>query len=93
MPYEWLAGAMERLAGVEPHEVLQVLGARWRRPVPAAGPMRLLTVWGRTRAGRPLIVVLRHEADLDYLIVAARQMTDTEAAEHARWERLQEEEQ
>jgi len=54
--------------------------------------MRLLTIWGRTRDGRPLIVVLRHDGGLDYLILAAREMTDTETTEHVRWERSQEEE-
>ena len=53
--------------------------------------MRLLTIWGRTRDQRPLIVVLRHDGGLDYLILAAREMTSIEEAEHARWEESQEE--
>jgi hypothetical protein len=47
----------------------------------------VLAVWGRTRAGRHLIVVLRAtEVSHDWLIVGAREMTAAQAAEYDRWE-------
>jgi hypothetical protein len=47
----------------------------------------VLAVWGRTRAGRYLIVVLRPtEASLGWLIVGAMEMTAEQAAEYDRWE-------
>jgi hypothetical protein len=52
--------------------------------------VRVLTVWARTRTGRPLIVAVRQTADWDWdwdwLIIGARAMTAAETAEFDRWE-------
>src|SRR5262249_38738427 len=51
----------------------------------AAGTV--LTVWGRTRTRRALLVVLWPEQDsLDSYITAARELTADEEAELQRWE-------
>jgi len=46
----------------------------------------VLTVWARTRPGRPLIVAVRQVGDWDWLIIGARDMHPTETAEFERWE-------
>jgi hypothetical protein len=46
----------------------------------------VLTILGRTKAGRPITVYVRHEKGLDYGIIAARSMTAIELAEFERWE-------
>ncbi|MQA25464.1 MAG: hypothetical protein GEU94_08325 [Micromonosporaceae bacterium] len=90
MGYEWAPSLLDKLAGIEAYEVRQVLEEkRPRLPRPAVGGdgVQVLTVWGRTRAGRRLIVVLRPtDNDLDWLIVGAREMTADQAAEYDRWE-------
>lgn len=94
MPIEWLPDALDRLTGdVEPYEVSQVLNGRLRRPVPVARHgVRLLTIWGRTRTGRPLVVVLRlRHGSRDAWILAARQMTAAEAQAHKAWEETRDE--
>jgi hypothetical protein len=89
--FDWQDWALAALAltGVEPHEVMQVLTAdrRWPRRA-LGGPQRLptLTVWGRTRAGRPLIVATRHIGGRDYLIIGAREMTADELGDFEAWE-------
>lgn len=86
--YEWLPGVMAVLRGVEPYEVMQALMARqrWPRPVIGPGGVALVTVWARTRAGRPLIIVIRRSAGFDWWIVGSREMNAAEAAEYKRWE-------
>ena len=60
VPYRWLPQALALLVGIEAYEVLQVLSASRRIPVPAvAGGVPVLTIWGRTDKGRPLIVAVR----------------------------------
>ncbi|MGH3655476.1 MAG: hypothetical protein ACRDUA_02355 [Micromonosporaceae bacterium] len=87
MGYEWLARALEALHGVEPYEVVQALGARRRWPVPAmSGEVKVLSIWSRTQAGRPLIVVVRPGHGLDWTILGARGMNSTELARFQRWE-------
>ncbi|HEX6970047.1 MAG TPA: hypothetical protein VF174_14730 [Micromonosporaceae bacterium] len=89
MPYEWEEWALRALVGVEPFEVRQVLDAPRRWPRAATDPtsgLRLLTVWGRTRAGRGLVVALYHGDGFSWRIVGARAMTERELAEFARWE-------
>jgi hypothetical protein len=86
--YEWLPLLLQTLVGIEPSEVLQVLqkGRRWPRPAVGDG-IPMLAIWGRTRAGRYLIVVLRPtDVSHDWLIVGAREMTAEQAAEYDRWE-------
>jgi hypothetical protein len=87
VPYRWLAEALALLAGVEPYEVLQVLSADQRMPVPAtAQGIRILTISGRTRTGRPLIVAVRTVGPFDHLIIGAREMTPAERARFEKWE-------
>jgi hypothetical protein len=82
--------ALDKLHGLEPHEVMQVLEPgqrRWPRPGSSnTTGVRVLTIWGRTRAGRPLIVALRHQQGLDWLIVGARTMQPKELDEFEEWE-------
>lgn len=86
--FEWLPGVLAVLRGVEPYEVMQVLMAarRWPRPVIGPAGVALVTVWGRTSAGRLLIVVVRRSGGFDWWIVGAREMNAAEAVEHERWE-------
>ena len=87
--YEWLSTLLAALVGIEPYEIRQVLeeGERWPRPAVSDVGLRLLAVWGRTRTGRPLIVVLRPTGKaLDWLIVGAVDMTQDQVAEYERWE-------
>jgi hypothetical protein len=87
VPYRWLPQALALLAGIEPYEVLQVLSADRRRPVPAvAAGIRVLTIWGRTRNGRPLIVAVRMVEPFDQLIVGAWEMTADELDRFEEWE-------
>lgn len=81
---EWLGAA-----GIEPHEVLQVLQGehRWpRAAVSASNGLRPLTIWGRTRTGRALIVAVRHLDGRDWEIVGARALIPQELAELEKWE-------
>ena len=88
MVYLWPGWALDGLRGIAPYEVIQALGAgqRWPRPAKAPNGVDVLTVWARTRAGRPLIVAVRRSGDWDWLIVGARDVTPAEAIEFARWE-------
>ncbi|HYN97674.1 MAG TPA: hypothetical protein VES42_27870 [Pilimelia sp.] len=87
MPYEWEEWALRALVGIEPGEVRQVVegGRRWPRPADG-GALRVLTLWGRTRAGRPLIVAVHHAGGFIWKIIGAREMTAAELAEFDRWE-------
>ncbi|MGH3450187.1 MAG: hypothetical protein ACRDQW_05555 [Haloechinothrix sp.] len=71
----------------------QVLAAarRWPRVAEARG-VRLLTISGRTRAGRPLIVFVRQDGQWDWLIIGAREMTPGQLTEFERWEQEQDQE-
>jgi hypothetical protein len=62
VPYEWEEWALAALVGIEPYEVRQALEAnrRWPRRATSATGVPVLTVWGRTRAGRALIVAVYH---------------------------------
>lgn len=88
MGFDWPRWALDALRGIEPHEVVQVLDAKRRLPRPAGSPagVTVLTVWGRTRAGRPLIVAVRRADPWTWVIVGAREMYLQERAEFARWE-------
>jgi len=86
--YEWPGWALDALRGIEPHEVIQALNAdrRWPRPATSPAGIAVLTIWARTQTGRPLIVAVRQTGNWDWLIIGARDMHPTEAAEFARWE-------
>ena len=91
MPYSWAPWSLSGLKGIEPYEVLQVLDATRRWPRQAHGPdgVRVLTVWARTAAGRPLIVAVRRTGAWDWLILGARDMHVRERIEFVRWEETQ----
>jgi hypothetical protein len=88
VPYEWDDWALQALAGIEPYEVLQIISARHRWPRRGATPdgLAALTIWGRTQAGRPLIVAVHHQSGFTWKIIGAREMTTGELAEFLRWE-------
>lgn len=90
MGYRWIAAALAALApGIEPVEVLQVLRAAHRLPVPgSAAGVRILAIFGRTDSGRPLLVAVRPDGNdgLDHLIIGAREPTGDELAMLRRWE-------
>ena len=89
MGYEWLSLALDSLAGIAPSEVTQVLAGKRRWPRMATDPgtgITVLTIWGRTQAGRPLIVAIREVGDLEWQIVGARPVQLGELAEFEEWE-------
>lgn len=90
MPYEWTEFLLSLLArqGIEPYEVGQVLASpcRWPRPAMTEQGMAL-TIWGRTKAGRGLVVLLRPgEGPFNQVIMGARGMTAAESQEFRQWE-------
>ena len=88
-PYEWDDWALAGLKGIEPYEVRQVLEEsepRWPRPAVGPGGQVVLTVWGRTRGGRALIVAVFHVEGFTWKVVGARDMSSGELAEFSRWE-------
>ena len=66
----------------------QVLYSKVRRPIPAFGPdgHEVLTIWGRTVAGRGLIVAIRPLSRWNWQIIGARAMTEAEDDLHQAWE-------
>lgn len=87
MPYEWEDWALRALAaGIEPYEVRQVLEYPHRWPRPASGS-RVLTIWGRTSAGRPLLVAVYHVDGFTWKIIGARELTTAEQNDLAAWEK------
>ena len=88
MGYEWAELVLAMLRNIEPYEVMQVLheGRRWPRPAVGRSEVKMLTIWGRTRSGRPLIVRIQRLADWDSVILGARDMTPAEVEEFTRWE-------
>lgn len=89
--YYWLEITLAALRGLEPYEVMQALGSRRRYPVPGRSEqgLRILTIWARTSAGRPLLVALRKVPDSqrDWWIVGARDLDESELALFEQWER------
>jgi hypothetical protein len=70
--HRWVIEGLRALRGIEPYEVMQALSAPRRLPVAArSGGIPVLTIWARTNAGRPLIVVLRKSGWLDQDIIGA----------------------
>jgi len=89
VPYEWEEWGLRSLVGIEPYEVRQVLEGKSRWPRPGIDPLtglRAVTIWGRTSAGRPLVVGVYHVSGFTWKIISAREMTAAELAEFARWE-------
>jgi hypothetical protein len=89
--YRWPLWSLSGLAGIKRFEVEQVLYAeqRWPRPAYDRSGVSVLTIWARTRRGRPLIVAVRRVGERDWLIVGARDMRLQERAEFVRWEESQ----
>jgi hypothetical protein len=89
--YSWTGWSLSGLRGIEPFEVLQVLYAERRWPQRAHGPSgtTVLTIWARTRSGRPLIVAVRRVGEREWLIVGARDMYASERVDFVRWEEAQ----
>lgn len=78
---------MLALKGIEPYEVLQVLAARRRLPIPGrSGGIPVLAIIGRTRTGRALLVVVHVGSDFDQEIVGAREPTREEMTMFEHWE-------
>lgn len=100
MLYEQLANAerlidaerlvdAERLPDVRASEVLEVLAAPRRWPRAATDPatdLRILTIWARTSAGRPLLVAVRPLDEQNWQIIGARSLSSVEAAQFQQWE-------
>jgi hypothetical protein len=88
--YEWLDAGLRSLRDLEPYEVMQVIFSERRRPIPATNPdgRRVLTIWGRTAAGRPVIVMIRPlpGSQWDWQILGADAMTKEQIALHEAWE-------
>lgn len=88
--WSWLPLALQYLApGLQPFEVLEALGAarRWPRPALADDTgIRVLVIWARTRAGRPLKVAVRPVEGRQWEIVGAQELTIDEVAQLQMWE-------
>jgi hypothetical protein len=86
--FEWIEIVLEKLQGIEPYEVTQVLTAdrRWPRPAVGLGGVQVLIVWGRTRKGRALKVALRHKDAWDWWIAGVGDLNPRELAELEQWE-------
>jgi hypothetical protein len=86
--FEWVREALDKLQGIEPHEVNQALAAksRWPRPAVGLGGVRVVVIWARTRTGRPVMVALKRKDEWDWWIVGARELEPAEVAELEAWE-------
>jgi hypothetical protein len=88
--YEWDAWFLGQLTGIEPGEVMQALldaRPRWPQAMRGQGGLLYRTVWCRTRAGRPIVVVLADaDVPLDKIIRGVRDMDAQEQAIFAAWE-------
>lgn len=94
--YEWHASSEPFLRHFEvaAWEVVEVLYSprRWSRPATTAQGLAVLTVWGRTEGGRPLVVVLRPRSHPDrWQILMAAPMGDRQLAEFTAWEATRDE--
>ncbi|QLY28653.1 hypothetical protein [Nocardia huaxiensis] len=91
MPYEWLPWLSARLAevGLTADEVVEALESRYRWPRMSTSKtgLRVLQVWARTRDGKPIIVALRELGALDWQIIGAKPMTESQdIADFEEWE-------
>jgi hypothetical protein len=84
------AGAFLDRAEVSFREVMEVLcsSARWPRPATTKEGLPVLTVWGRTEQGRPLVVLLRQlRSSRDrWEILMAAPMGPRQLEEFTAWE-------
>jgi hypothetical protein len=89
VPYEWEEWGLRSLVGIEPYEVRQVLDGKVRWPRHGVDPLTglpVVTIWGRTLAGRPLIVGVYHVGGFTWKIIGAREMSGDELAQFTEWE-------
>lgn len=92
MEYEWHASSEPLLQHfqIATWEVMEVLFSprRWPRPATTRQGLPVLTVWGRTDAGRPLVVVLRQPRSYPecWQILMASPMGTHQLAEFTAWE-------
>lgn len=86
--FEWITVVLDKLQGIESHEVTHVLSARsrWPRRAVGLGGVEVVTIWGRTHTGRPLMVALRRKDEWDWWIVGARELTRAETSRLEEWE-------
>jgi hypothetical protein len=88
--YKWIPAVLAALKGIEPYEVIQALSASRRLPVAGRaghGRVPVVGIFGRTRARRLLLIVVRLVPDsLDQEIAAVRDATSEELAMFERWE-------
>jgi hypothetical protein len=87
--YRWIPAVLAALKGIEPYEVIQALTAFRRLPVAgrAGHSVPVVGIFGRTWAGRLLLIVVRLVPDsLDQEIAAVRDATSEEVAMFERWE-------
>jgi hypothetical protein len=88
--YEWLDIALERLRGIEPHEVTRPSPRNDGYPSPpSADRVPVLAIWARTNTSRPLTVFVRQISRFDSLILGARELHPDELAVFEQWEEQQ----
>ena len=89
MGYDWPDWALDHLHGIEPWEVMQVLtgkNPRWPRRGKSRNGIPILTIWGRTAAGRVLVIGVYQVTTWQWNVTSARDMTTAERAEFEQWE-------
>jgi uncharacterized DUF497 family protein len=90
VPYEWLTAAFADIAkhGIQEYEVLQVLGSQRRlvKPMRHSSGLQVLAIYGRTGAGRLLVVFVRRIGRFDSAIIGAREVPAAEREEFESWE-------
>ncbi|WP_327140285.1 hypothetical protein [Nocardia sp. NBC_01327] len=97
MGYYWLHRALRMAAelGLSPADIDDVVYGRRRKVVPAGGhDVTALTFWGRTRAGRAVIVWTRRlpadddeaSALTDHQIIGITDMTPPQLKTFTEWE-------
>ncbi|WP_433635605.1 hypothetical protein [Nocardia sp. CA-120079] len=90
--YEWgpASRTLISLYDVQTWEVMEVLygSRRWPRPATTSEGLPVITVWGRTDEGRPLVIVLRRpRSNSDrWQIMIAAPMGPQQLDEYTAWE-------
>jgi hypothetical protein len=87
--FEMVEHALERLDGIQTHEVHSALASprRWPRAAHEAHVgIRVLTIWARTAEGRPLVIATRKHSEWTWQCFGARDMKPEELLEFEAWE-------
>lgn len=89
MGFEWSYWSLGRAyaAGVQEYEVEQAMRGAWPRPATVDIGLMVLVFWGRTEAGRGLLIVTRQVGQWDREYIDVRELTSAEDAELAQWEK------